>query len=67
MITMLVLRVCKLGLVGLPVPRGVNKTMRPGGNEVVGRWLRTTPKGWGDEDKSVKKMVEEVVSEQERQ
>ena len=45
----------------------MNKTMRPGGNEVVGRWHRTTPEGWGDEDKSVKQMVEEVVSEQERQ
>ena len=47
--------------------RGVNQIMKPGGSEVIGRWHRTTPKGWGDKDRSVRQMVEEAVPEQERQ
>lgn len=46
--------------------KGVDKIIRPGGHEVIGRWHRTTPKGRGDK-RSVKQMIEERISEQERQ
>ena len=46
--------------------KGVYKLTKPRGSEVIGRWHRTTPKGRGDK-RSVKQMIEERISEQERQ